>query len=127
MQPAALEHVNITVRDPEATAALLCELFDWKVRWQGPSAMGGRTVHVGSERAYIAVYTHDGEETQPPERHNTRGALNHVGIVVDDLALAQQRIEAAGFATFNHADYAPGRRFYFNDRDGIEYEVVHYP
>ncbi len=127
MQPAALEHVNITVRDPEATAAMLCDLFDWKVRWQGPSAMGGRTVHVGNDSAYLAVYTHDGEDTQPPVNRNTRGALNHVGIVVDDLALAQERIEAAGFATFNHADYEPGRRFYFNDRDGIEYEIVHYP
>lgn len=126
MQPAALEHVNITVRDPEATAALLCELFDWRLRWQGPSATGGRTVHVGTTDAYVAVYTHDGEATQAPASHNTRGALNHVGVVVDDLAEAQRRIEAAGFKTHNHADYAPGRRFYFNDRDGIEYEIVSY-
>jgi hypothetical protein len=27
---------------------------------------------------------------------------------------------------FAHADYAPGRRFYFLDPDGIEYEVVSY-
>ena len=37
MSQAMLEHVNVTVTDPEKTAALLCELFDWRIRWQGPS------------------------------------------------------------------------------------------
>ena len=32
----------------------------------------------------------------------------------------------AGFKPINHADYEPGRRFYFHDHDGIEYEVVSY-
>jgi hypothetical protein len=27
---------------------------------------------------------------------------------------------------FSHDDYDPGRRFYFLDPDGIEYEVVSY-
>ena len=58
MTGAKLEHVNITVSDPDRTAATLCELFDWRIRWRGPSAMGGNTVHVGSEDAYVAVYTH---------------------------------------------------------------------
>lgn len=30
---ARLEHINLTVADPDATAALLGELFDWHVRW----------------------------------------------------------------------------------------------
>lgn len=33
---------------------------------------------------------------------------------------------AAGFTPFNHGDYEPGRRFYFLDGDGIEYEIVSY-
>ena len=33
---------------------------------------------------------------------------------------------AAGLTAFNHGDYHPGRRFYFLDPDGIEYEVVSY-
>jgi glyoxylase I family protein len=28
--------------------------------------------------------------------------------------------------THNHDDYEPGRRFYYNDEDGIEFEVVNY-
>lgn len=33
---ATLEHVNLTVPDPDATAAWLCEVFGWHIRWQGP-------------------------------------------------------------------------------------------
>ena len=50
--------------------------------------------------------------------------LNHVGLVVDDLAAAEA--VAAGLVPFNHADYEPGRRFYFFDWDGIEFEVASY-
>ena len=46
--------------------------------------------------------------------------------VVDDLDATEARILAAGIETFSHADYEPGRRFYFNDADGIEFEVVSY-
>ncbi|HBR42432.1 MAG TPA: glyoxalase, partial [Sulfitobacter pontiacus] len=30
------------------------------------------------------------------------------------------------FTPVNHADYEPGRRFYFRDHDGVEYELVQY-
>ena len=33
---------------------------------------------------------------------------------------------AAGLKPFNHGDYDPGRRFYFLDPDGIEYEIISY-
>jgi hypothetical protein len=39
---------------------------------------------------------------------------------------AEARVIAAGLRPFSHADYEPGRRFYFLDPDGIEYEVVSY-
>ena len=32
----------------------------------------------------------------------------------------------AGLEPFSHGDYEPGRRFYFLDPDGIEYEVISY-
>ena len=47
-------------------------------------------------------------------------------IQVDDLDAVEQRVIAAGLAPFSHGDYEPGRRFYFFDPDGIEYEVVSY-
>ena len=49
MVPGALEHVNVTVSDPRKTADRLCELFGWKIRWQGSAIHGGYTVHVGAE------------------------------------------------------------------------------
>ena len=50
--------------------------------------------------------------------------LNHIGIEVDDLDAAEARVIAAGLRPFSHADYEPGRRFYFLDPDGIEYARV---
>jgi len=52
--------------------------------------------------------------------------LNHLGIMVDDLEDAESRIMAAGFKTFSHGDYKPGKRFYFNAPDQLEIEVVSY-
>lgn len=127
MTKAVLEHINLTVSDPQATASLLCALFDWKVRWTGDAKMGGITYHVGEEDTYLAIYTLHGNATDPtPEFARVRGGLNHVGVLVDDLDEIERRVIAAGLTPHSHADYAPGRRFYFNDADDIEYEVVSY-
>jgi catechol 2,3-dioxygenase-like lactoylglutathione lyase family enzyme len=122
MAKGFLEHVNITVSDIDRSAALLRELMGWHDRWRGPSQFGGETIHVGSERDYIAVYTRGAAVP----RHAKGLPLNHVGLVVDDLDAAEAVVTAAGLEPFNHADYAPGRRFYFFDWDGIEFEIVGY-
>ena len=119
-----IEHVNLTVSDPERMAQLLHRLFDWHVRWEGPARDDGRVIHVGDERTYLAVYA-------PPEAPEdaTFGKgqpLNHVGILVDDLDDIERRVVAAGLVPFAHADYDPGRRFYFLDHDGTEFEIVSY-
>lgn len=126
MAPAALEHVNVTVSDPEKTAQRLCELFDWKIRWQGSAIHGGFTVHVGAEDSYLAVYSKDNPGDPAAESYFTRGGLNHIGITVGDLDAVEARVKAMGYSPYNHADYEPGRRFYFDDEDGIEFEVVSY-
>lgn len=127
MSQVNLEHVNITVSDPAATAAMLCDLFDWTVRWQGESMLGGHTYHVGTDDQYLAVYTYDGSPAIPDTGNSRiRGGLNHVGVLVDDLAKIEAKVIAAGFKPDNYGDYQPGRRFYFTDQDNIEYEVVSY-
>jgi catechol 2,3-dioxygenase-like lactoylglutathione lyase family enzyme len=123
---AQLEHVNVTVSDPAKTAALLGEIFGWHVRWSGPSKMGGNTVHVGSEDTYVAVYTYDGKPQSAPDAGLMKSGLNHIGVLVDDLDAVELRVRAAGLEPFNHQTYDPGRRFYFLDGDGVEYEVVSY-
>lgn len=127
MPAARLEHANITVSDAKAAALRLCELFDWKIRWEGSSINDGYSVHVGGEDTYLAVYS-NGKAPEIPtySTYQTRGALNHIGVVVDDLDATEARIIAAGFETNSHADYEPGRRFYFDNEDGIEIEVVSY-
>lgn len=126
MHQAVLEHVNITVSEPEKTAALMCALFDWQIRWQGAAKMGGYTVHVGGDDHYLAVYSYPADAAEKTSSYTASGILNHVGIVVEDLELIEKRVVAAGFEPYNHGDYEPGRRFYFNDHDDIEYEVVSY-
>jgi catechol 2,3-dioxygenase-like lactoylglutathione lyase family enzyme len=125
MSEPRIEHVNVTVRDPERAAKLMEALFGWHVRWQGPALNGGRTIHVGSDRHYLALYT--GRGAAYSDDNFTKGRpLNHIGVEVDDLAAVEAKVVAAGLRPFNHADYDPGRRFYFLDPDGIEYEVVSY-
>lgn len=120
-----IEHINLTVRDPERSAQLLSDLFGWHIRWEGPSQMGGRTIHVGDERFYIALYTHAGAKT-PDETFLKGRPFNHVGILVDDLDAIERKVVGAGLVPFSHGDYEPGRRFYFLDFDGTEYEIVSY-
>ena len=128
MTTATLEHVNFTVPDPRATAEWLCKLFDWKVRWSGDAIHGGHTVHVGSDTSYLAIYTGPGGKPQAGAHssYDQIGGFNHVGIVVDDLDAIETKVNTLGFKTHSHADYEPGKRFYFHDNDGIEFEVVCY-
>lgn len=126
MQETTLEHTNVTVTDPVATAAWLEDVFGWHIRWHGPSKNGGETYHVGAKGSYIALYRPKGTVVAPQDSYQTRGGLNHIAVVVPDLDATESRVKAAGFVPQNHADYEPGRRFYFDDADGIEWEVVSY-
>lgn len=122
--PAArLEHVNITVSDPDRTAAFLTRLCGWHERWRGPSALGGWAIHLGSESDYIALYQRDAPLPGPFAKGQP---LNHIGLLVDDLDAAERVVIEAGLVPFNHGDYEPGRRFYLFDWDGIEWEIVSY-
>ena len=122
MPQGRLEHVNLTVTDIERSAALFAKLLGWQQRWRGAAMNGGETIHVGEETTYLALYTdrrdHAGQRKGRP--------MNHVGLLVDDLAAAERIVIEHGLEPFNHADYQPGRRFYFFDWDGIEFEVVSY-
>jgi catechol 2,3-dioxygenase-like lactoylglutathione lyase family enzyme len=121
MSMPRIEHVNVTVTDPERSAKLMEALFDWRVRWSGPAKDGGHTVHVGSSDHYLALYT--GREVAS---FADSGPLNHIGVEVDDLDATEARVIAACLRPFGHGTYEPGRRFYFLDPDRIEYEVISY-
>ncbi|QLQ18121.1 MAG: VOC family protein [Exiguobacterium profundum] len=121
-----LEHVNVTVADPATSADLLCRLFGWRIRWQGPGMTTGRTIHVGGDDSYVALFTYGDARPSREESYRTIAGLNHIAVVVGDLDATEARVKAAGLTPMNHADYEPGRRFYFDTPDGIEIEVVSY-
>ena len=124
---ARLEHLNVTVANPEATAAMLDAVFGWKIRWQGGSIHDGRSIHVGEEATYLALYAPpDGAKQVDRDSYRERAGLNHLGIVVDDLDAVETKVVAQGYVPNSHADYEPGRRFYFDDENGIEFEVICY-
>jgi len=120
-----LEHANISVSDPARSAALMKELFGWTIRWEGASSLGGYTVHVGSPDDYIALYHH--QDVINANAPFSKGApMNHIGIVVENLEETEGKVADAGLVPFGHDDYDPGKRFYFVDWDGIEFEVISY-
>ncbi len=123
---ARLEHVNVTVADPDATAQMFGKLFGWRVRWAGPGMATGRTVHVGEDDSYVALFSYGEPAPMRQESYRTRAGLNHIAVVVDDLDATETRVRAAGYVPGNHADYEPGRRFYFREENGLEIEVVSY-
>ena len=126
MNGARLEHVNVTVSDIDRTAEMLNTLFGWHIRWRGAAINGGETAHVGREDEYVAIFQPKTPVAPKNNSYATKGGLNHIAVVVSDLDATEQSVVAAGYKPVNHADYEPGRRFYFHDHDGIEFEVVSY-
>ena len=125
--PAELEHVNYSVSNAHKTAAWMETLFGWHIRWQGEAMNGqGHTIHVGTRDRYVALYSHARTQPQSEDNYATVNGLNHIAVTVDDLDSMEDAVKAHGFTPKSHADYEPGRRFYFYDQDGIEYEVVSY-
>ncbi len=123
---AHLEHLNVTVPDPKATADMLSRLFGWHVRWQGAAKDGGYSVHVGGENSYLALYAPATPLSDATDNYAHVNGLNHVGVVVGDIDATETRVKELGYTPYSHADYEPGRRFYFHDDNGLEIEVVQY-
>lgn len=124
MGSAIIEHINLNVSDPERAAAMAATLFGWAERWRGAAADGGLSIHVGSDSSYIAYHGKPGANLAAPFEKGV--PFNHVGLQVDDLDAVEAQVVAQGLTPFAHGDYEPGRRFYFFDPDGIEYEIVSY-
>ncbi len=125
MSTGRLEHANLSVTRPERSAELFKQLCGWEERWRGDSKLGGKTIHVGEPgngAGYLALYTGD----HVTGDYAKGQPLNHVGLLVDDLKAAEDVVVGAGLKPFGHDDYDPGKRFYFFDWDGIEFEVVSY-
>ena len=52
------------------------------------------------------------------------GQMNHIGVLVNNLDETEEKVKSVGFTPVSYADYEPGRRFYFYDVAGVEFEVI---
>ena len=121
-----IEHINVTVSDPDSTAAMLEKLFGWEVRWAGASIDNGYTVHVGDTDQYLALYKPANTQEDANKSYSMVNGLNHIALVVEDLAALEEKVIELGYTPTNHGEYEPGRRFYFRDENNIEFELVSY-
>ena len=130
MTTTQLEHLNLTVGDPKATAAWIERVFGWKIRWEGSAMETGYTVHVGSDDSYVALFAPgDGASESKSSSYMTKGGLNHWSVVVDDLDATEERVKAEGFNPGDvvefHRDGGLMARFFFvQDPDGYKIEVL---
>ena len=124
-----LEHANICVKDIDEALTFL-KAIDPNVRILADKTpdTGTRWVHVALGDDYLAVEgPHD--PTKPSALHNRyqNFGINHLGLVVDDLAAAKARLEEAGYAETHIPELHPARhRRYFLDGSGLEWELVQY-
>lgn len=124
-----LEHINFTVSNPLKTAELFTNIFGWKIRWSGESKDSGFSVHVGEPnngQSYLALYSPKLSAKANDNTSQNIGFINHIGILVSDLDLIEEKLKNQGIETLSHADYDPGKRFYFFLEDNIEVEVISY-
>lgn len=85
----------------------------------------GRTIHIGTDAGYVALFSPGETATADVDTYRTAGMLNHLAVFTEeDIDAVEARVREAGFKPTNHSDYDPGRRFYFDDADGIEWEVA---
>lgn len=121
-----IEHLNISVSNPDKTAQLLCNLFDWKIRWSGESMDDGYTVHVGSSDSYLALYSNKHMSPKQQYSHNAVNNLNHIGVVVDDLISYETKARSLVLKPNNHRDYGHCNSFYVVDESDLEIEIICY-
>ncbi len=123
MRTTFIEHVNLTVADPARSAGA----DDRGLRLAHPLARPGARRRRDDPRRRRALLHRLLSGRGPWRGPWAKGEpLNHVALGVEDLDAIERRVAAAGLRPFGHGDYAPGRRFYFLDHDGIEFEIVSY-
>jgi glyoxylase I family protein len=122
-----LEHVFISIRDVETSLAFYRKIFpDWVVRWEGPSADGGRWVHFGpkgdGQPGYLSLRESPGAPAPDPPYASLR--IQHVGFAHPDVEGLRALLAKDGIEPDDSAEDARYRRYYFLDPDGVELEFV---
>jgi len=113
-----MEHAHVGAADVDRTVAFYRRAFGWEVRHDGTGPYG-RTVHVGSDRFYIAV-------SEGGEPGAGTGNFSHLGFTTPDLGAFKARLAREGIPISESASREEGDAVYVIDPDGLEIEIVGY-
>ncbi|WP_299492318.1 VOC family protein [Acaryochloris sp. IP29b_bin.137] len=126
---STLEHVNITVPDiDEAIKFLKTVALDFQVRIDKKPPESIRWAHIGNNDYYFALQEpHLDSVAEEPKQTYKNYGVNHIGIVVEDLSVVEDRLVEAGYKRGISTPIEKYRkRLYFYDSFGFEWELIEY-
>ncbi|MEP7072111.1 MAG: VOC family protein [Verrucomicrobiota bacterium] len=122
MKLAGLDHVALSVRDVERSAAWYAEVFGFRNLY--PGKWNGIPVFMGNEQMAIALFPTRDAGTQEPGRR--RGILDFAFRTSgEELRKAQSELTDRGIA-FAFQDHEISHSIYLRDPDGHEVEITSY-
>lgn len=124
-----LEHVNLVVKNIEATKKFLLTAFPhWEIRGGGQSEWYGyprKWVHIGDDDYYITL--NDRAEGENRDLRGVTPGLAHVGFVVEDVDAVTNRLQKQGYEIGTiGADHPYRKTVYFVEPEGFEFEFIQY-
>ena len=110
---AKLRHIALIVSDPEASAKLFQQAFDFK---RVGSARRG--IYLSDGTVNLALLKVEGDE---------KPGVYHFGVWVDDLDQAEKKAQAAGAIYLSGRPASPSSYYEckYQDRDGIIFDITH--
>jgi catechol 2,3-dioxygenase-like lactoylglutathione lyase family enzyme len=124
---AKLRHFALVVKDQERSAAFYEKAFD--MQRAGYEDLGwSSALYMTDGVVNLALLHFEGETGSGLKDAKTFTGAHHLGFIVDDLAEAQKKIEAAGGTFFfDLGDDAEKENFErkFKDPDGIIVDISH--
>ena len=118
-----MDHVNISVRDLDVSAAFYAALFGLEVKEEGNNGVSRWCIIGAPDRFYLCLAEQRCAEGFKPEGIH----INHVGFVVDDIDETVSRIRALGLRLAfgdKTLDWPRSRSAYVTDPDGIVIEIT---
>jgi catechol 2,3-dioxygenase-like lactoylglutathione lyase family enzyme len=122
-----LDHLNLTVRDFEETAAWYGRVFGFEVVEKETDAQGRPWGVLRSGDALLCIYEHPEFRFEGPDARRERRAhgINHFGLRISDRAAWERMMEREGIVPDGGTVSWPhSTAWYIEDPTGYEIEVA---